>query len=84
MDAFTGDATAAGFAAANVKADKIEARFIAAKARQDAAYNKYAATIESTNTAVVGASKAINSSSKAAAKVEDNNLLKRKLREADE
>jgi hypothetical protein len=44
----------------------------------------YAATIESTNKAVVGASKAAAPSSKAAAKVEDNKLLKRKLRETDE
>ena len=44
----------------------------------------YAATIESTNKAVVGASKATTSSSKVAAKVEDNKLLKRKLREPDE
>ncbi len=33
VDAFNGDATAAGFVAANNKADKIEARLIAAKAR---------------------------------------------------
>ena len=44
----------------------------------------YAATIGSTNKAVVGASKVAASSSKAAAKVEDNKLLKRKLRESDE
>ena len=43
----------------------------------------YAATIESTNKAVVGTSKAASSSSKAVAKVEDNKLLKRKLREPD-
>ena len=55
VDAFDGDATAAGFVAASNKADKIEARLIAAKARQEAAYNKYASTIESTNKAVVGA-----------------------------
>ena len=33
VDAFNGDITAAGFVAANTKADKIEARLIAAKAR---------------------------------------------------
>ena len=82
-DAINGDAIAAGFVAAQTKADKIEARLIAAKARQEAAYNIYAATIKSTNKAVVGASKATTSSSKAAAKVEDNKLLKRKLREPD-
>jgi hypothetical protein len=57
VDAFNDDATAAGFVAAQTKADKIEARLIAAKARQEVAYNIYAATIESTNKAVVGASK---------------------------
>ena len=76
--------TAASFVAAQTKADKIEARLIAAKARQEASYNKYAATIKSTNKAGVGASKASASSSKAVAKVEDNKLLKRKLREPDE
>jgi hypothetical protein len=44
----------------------------------------YVATIKSTNKAVVGASKATVSSSKEAAKAEDNKLLKRKLREPDE
>ena len=57
---------------------------IAAKAHQKAAYNMHAATIESTNKAVVGASKAAASSSKAVAKVEDNKLLKRKRREPEE
>jgi hypothetical protein len=84
VDAFNGDATAAGFVAAQTKADKIEARLIAAKARLETAYNRYAATIESTNKAVVGASKATASSSKADAKVEDSKLLKRKLREPNE
>ena len=84
VDAFNGDATTVGFSAASVKADKIEARLIAAKACQEAAYNRYAATIESKNKAVVGTSKATASSSKTAAKVEDNKLLKRKLREPDE
>jgi len=84
VDAFNGDATVAGFVAAQTKADKFEARLIATKARLEAAYNRYAATIKSTNKAVVGASKALASSLKAAAKVEDNKLLKRKLREPDE
>ena len=84
LDAFAGDATAEGFAATSAKADKLEARLIAAKARQEAAYNRYAATIESTNKTVVVASKASASSSKAAARVEENKLLKRKLREPDE
>ena len=84
MDAFNGDVTATCLVAAQTKADKIEARLIAAKARQEAACNRYAATIESTNKVVVGASKATTSSSKAAAKVEDNKLLKRKPREPDE
>jgi hypothetical protein len=84
VEAFNGDATDVGFVAANAKAGKIEAPLIAAKARQDAAYNRHAATIESNDKAVVGASKASSSSSKTAAKVEDNKLLKRKLREPDE
>ena len=84
VEAFNGDATAAGFVAANAKADKIEARLVAAKARQDAAYKRYAATVESANKAVVGASKASASSSKTVDKVDDNKLLKRKLREPDE
>ena len=84
VDAFGGDATANGFVAAQAKEDKIETRLIAAKARQEAAYNRYVATIESTNKIVVGTSKANASSAKAAAKVEDNKILKRKLREPDE
>jgi hypothetical protein len=72
--AFNGDAIAAGLVATNTKADKIETRIIAAKARQEAAYNKYAATIESTNKAVVETSKATPSSPKATAKVEDSNF----------
>jgi hypothetical protein len=83
-DAFGGDASAVAIVAAHAKVDKLETRLIAAKARQEAAYNRYATTIESTNKTVVGASKASTSSSKAAAKVEDNKLLKRKLREPDE
>jgi hypothetical protein len=84
VDAFGGDATVAGFTTAQARVDKLEARLIAAKARQEAAYNMHAATIESTNKTVVVASKAPASSSKAAAKIEDNKLLKRKLREPDE
>ena len=84
MDAFGGDATAFGFVATQTKADEIEARLIAAKARHEAAYNRYATTIESTNKAVVRAAKASASASKAAAKVEDNKLLKRKFWESEE
>jgi hypothetical protein len=72
VDAFGGDATAVDFVAAQAKANKLETRLIAAKARQEAAYNRYDATIESTNKTVVGASKTSASSSKAAGKVEDN------------
>ena len=39
LEAFGGDETAIGFAAATAKADKLEARLVAAKARQEAAYN---------------------------------------------
>ncbi len=40
VDSFNDDATAPGFVAAQTKANKIEARRIAAKARQKAAYNR--------------------------------------------
>jgi hypothetical protein len=52
VDTFGGDVTDVGFVAAQAKADKLEACLVAAKGRQDAAYNKYAATIESTNKTV--------------------------------
>jgi hypothetical protein len=84
VDDVGGDATVVRFLAAQTKAYKLEIHLIAAKSRHEIAYNRYAATIESTNKTVVGASKASTSSSKAVAKVEDNKLLKRKLREPDE
>ncbi len=84
VDAFGSDAFAVGFVEAQAKDDKLETRLIAAKARHEAAYIRYAAKFESTNKTVVGASKASASPSKAAAKVEDNKLLKRKSREPDE
>ena len=82
-EAYGGDSTAVGFAAAGLRADKLEARLIAARARQETAYNRYAATVESTNkTVAVIARKA--SDKEVDVKVKDNKFLKRKLKEPDE
>jgi hypothetical protein len=61
-----------GYASAVVKADKFEARLIAARAHKETACNRYAATIESTNDKEGGS------------KVNDNKFRKRKLKEPDE
>ena len=83
VDAFNGDVTAAGYAAAIAKAGKLEAMLIAARAQQETAYNKYAATVESTNnTVAVIARKA--SDKDVDAKANDNKFRKRKLKEPDE
>jgi hypothetical protein len=74
VDAFNGDATAPGYAAALVRADKFEARLVVARARQKTAYNSYAATVESTSkTVVVIARKATDK--EVDAKANDNKLL---------
>jgi hypothetical protein len=52
VDAFNGDDTAAGCAPAIARADKFEARLVATRARQETAYNRYAATVESTSKTV--------------------------------
>ena len=44
VDVFNGDANAVGYAAAIAITDMFEARLVAAKARQEVAYNRYAAT----------------------------------------
>jgi hypothetical protein len=83
VDAFNGDTMAEGYAAAIARADKFEARLVAAKARQDAAYNRYTSTVESTSkTVVVIARKA--SDKEVDAKANDNKFLKRKLKEPEE
>ena len=82
-EAYGGDSTAVGFAAAGLRADKLEARLIAARARHETAYNRYATTVESTNkTVAVIARKA--SDKEVDVKVKDNKFLKRKLKEPDE
>jgi len=83
VDAFNGDATAAGYAAAIVRANKFEAQLVAVRARQETTYNRHAVTIESTNmTVAVIARKAYDKG--VDAKANDNNFLKRKLKERDE
>ena len=69
---------------AQTKADKLETRLIAAMARQDAAYNRYAATVESVNKTTAVVSKSAAGKGKEAAKIEDGKLLKRKLKEPAE
>ncbi len=46
VEAFNGDGTSMGYVAAMARADKFEARLAAARARQESAYNRYAATLE--------------------------------------
>jgi hypothetical protein len=65
------------------RADKFEAWLVAARIRQETAYNRYGATVESTNkTVAVIARKA--SDKEVDAKANDNKFLKRKLMEPDE
>ena len=83
VDAFNGNATAVGYAAAVARANKFEARLVAARARQETAYNRYATTIESTNKEVaVIARKA--SDKEVNAKANDSKFPKRKLKDPDE
>ena len=82
VDAFQGDATAVDYAAAMARANKFEARLVAARARQETAYNRYAATVESTNkTVAIIAMKA--SDKEVDAKANDTKFAKRKLKEPD-
>ena len=83
IDALNGDATAAGYTTAIARANKFEARLVAARARQKTTYNKYVATVESTNkTVTVIARKSFDK--EVDAKVNDYKFLKRKLKEPDE
>jgi hypothetical protein len=52
------DPTSIGVAATKAKFDKCEEILIAAKSRQDAAYNRYATTLESRNKTVASCVKA--------------------------
>jgi hypothetical protein len=83
VDAFNGDDTAAGYAAAIAIAGKFEARLVTDRARQEIAYNRYAASVESTNkTVAVIARKA--SDKEVDIKANDNKFMKRELKEPDE
>jgi hypothetical protein len=63
--------------------DKFVARLVAAIARQENAYNRYSATVETTNkTAAVIARKAFDK--EVDAKANDNKFMKRKLKAPDE
>jgi outer membrane murein-binding lipoprotein Lpp len=53
VEAFSEEVNAPGAKLAHARADKLEIRLIAAMARQDAAYNRYAATVESVNKTTV-------------------------------
>jgi hypothetical protein len=57
-EAFGADPIPVGIVASNAKLDKCEERLIAAKSRQDAAYNRSAATVESKNETVASFAKA--------------------------
>jgi hypothetical protein len=72
-----------GCAAATAKTAKFKARLVAARARHANAYNRYAATVESTSKTVdVIARKA--SDKEVDAKANENKFPKRKLKEPDE
>ena len=85
-EAFGDDPAAFGLAATKAKSDKCEERLIAAKSRQDAAYNRYATTLESRNKTVASCAKAAappSSSDGGKTKERDNKSLKGKLKEPD-
>ncbi len=74
-----------GVVKAQKKADKNEERLIVAKARQDAAYNRYDATVEVTSKTVASCGRsATGKAVDEALKLNDKKLLKRKLKEPDE
>jgi hypothetical protein len=88
-EAFGDDPKAVGLRAAKAKLDKCEERLIAAKSRQDAAYNSYAATLESRNKTAASCAKAAARPSsfdggKSKEKEKNNKSMKRKLMETDE
>ncbi len=74
---------AAGYAAAIARAEKFEARLMAARARQETAYTMYAATVESTNKTVAVIART-TSDKDVDAKANDTKFVKRKLKELDE
>jgi len=84
VEAFGDKVDAPGAKLAHATADKLGARLSVAMTRQDAAYNRYAATVESVNKNVAVASKGAAIKGNEAAKIENGKLLKRKLKEPDE
>jgi hypothetical protein len=75
VDAFNGDAIAAGFVAAEAKADKLKGRLITAQInRQNAAYQRYLVALESTNITIIA--KGTMPSNAGGSKVDDTKLLK--------
>jgi hypothetical protein len=84
VETFGEEVNAPGAKLARTRANKLETRLIAAMARQDAAYNRYAATVGSVNKTTVVVSKSAAGKGKETAKTEDGKLLKRKLKEPDE
>jgi hypothetical protein len=86
-EAFGDDPTIIGLATAKAKLDKCEELLIVAKSRQDAAYNRYAATLESRDKTVASCAKAAASPSSShggKTKEKDNKSLKKELKEPDE
>ena len=86
-EAFGDHPTTFGVAAAKAKLDKCEERFIVAKSRQDAAYNRFTATVESKKKTVATYAKASSAqpastdANKLKGEGRDNKYLKRKLKE---
>jgi hypothetical protein len=83
VEAFGGETPAKGIPEAHDRANTLEARLVAAKTRQDVAYNMYAATIESTNKTVAAFAKSTAKGSEETTKATDGKFLKRKLKEPD-
>ncbi len=89
-EAFCDNPTTIGVATTKAKLDKFEERLIAAKSRQDAAYNnRCAATLQSRNKTVASCAKAAappssSDGGKSKEKEKDNKSMKRKLKEPDE
>ena len=81
-EAFGDDPTTAGVEVAKAKLDQCEERLIAAKSQQDAAYNRYAATLESC--AKVSTPPSSSDEGKSKERERDNRSMKGKLKEPDE
>ena len=71
MEAFGEEVNAPGAKLAQTRADKLETRLIAAMARQEAAYNRYIATVESVNKTTAVVSKSAAGKKKEAAEIKD-------------